>query len=478
MNPELALKVIDNRKTSAAAFRNERLILDGLQGLTHDHIIKLLATYEQEGIFHFLFPLANCSLEEAMRRDPTGFRDPESRESKKYIAWIIGQFQGIASGLAKIHVNSGNDSTKKRSVLGKELKPQFLDPNVENGRQAGTGYHHDIKPHNILHFDALADTRKPPPKYGILQIADFGIGKFHSLNSGTGTGTFRGTATYAAPESKIGSQISTEDKKGTKPGLKLSRPYDIWSLGCVLMEVMVWLVFGRDGLKEFDDDRTGPERAMDSASVETNGFFHLTESEGPQVRNAVSRWMNKLREDPRLNKHNGSSLPELLNLIEKKLLVCNPANRLIAEEVEKQLSSITKMAAREAGDGPESLSTIIEVTSNEAETRPSDPPSRSSSPVFRVHTPEMVNAESGSSSSTSNSPKRKRPTSIGHPFSNPHSGSTSNLPQTQNNPTKMPPPFRSSTLKSATTTSRRSSDASTSSLNVQRFESHTPDSPH
>ncbi|KAH8749438.1 hypothetical protein BGZ57DRAFT_861391 [Hyaloscypha finlandica] len=489
-NPALALKVIDHRKTSADAFQNEQLILNGLQELTHDHIIKLLATYQQEGIYHFLFPLADCSLEKYMHHDPIGFKDPDPQASKQFTAWIIGQFQGIASGLAKIHVNSGDNSSKKiGDTLGKELRPQLLVPSVaQRQRPEGTGYHHDIKPQNILHFPAMADTQNPTSDYGIFQIADFGIGKFHSLNSGTGTGTFRGTPTYAAPESKVFVKSHTEDKKNSKPGLKLSRPYDIWSLGCVLLEVAVWLVFGKDGLKDFDDERFGPERAIDSGSVETNGFFILTGDDGPQIRKTVRSWMNKLREHPRLHKNTGASLLGLLNLIEEKILVCDPEKRLIAEDVERGLSELTRMAAKEAaeGEGVEALSTIVEVPSNEGDPLNGSeiqPPSRTSSPFVRVHTPEMVNAESAATS-TSNSPKRKSANNtdfkMSHSLANPRPGSTSHLPQLPANPTKMPPPSRSSTLKSATTghSSRRGSDASTSSsLRVQKYESHTPDSP-
>jgi serine/threonine protein kinase len=464
--------------------------------LTHDHIIKLLATYQQEGIYHFLFPLADCSLEKYMHNDPLGFKDPDSQTSKQFIAWIIGQFQGIASGLAKIHVNSGDNSSKKRgATLGKELRPQLLNPSVaaaQRQRPEGTGYHHDLKPQNILHFPAMADTQNPTSDYGIFQIADFGIGKFHSLNSGSGTGTFRGTQTYAAPESKVFVKSHSKDKKDTKPGLKLSRPYDIWSLGCVLLEVTVWLVFGTDGLTDFNDERCGPERAGDSGSVTSDCYFILTNHDGPQVRDTVCLWMKKLREDPRLKKNTGASLLGLLNLIEEKILVCDPKHRMPAEDVEEGLSELTRMAEKEAAQGgAEPLSTIVEVPSHEGDPlngSETQPPSRTSSPIVRVQTPETVEAESAASS-TSNSPKRKSAKSTStdfrtsHSLANPHPGSSSHLPQHAAYPTtKMPPPSRSSTLKSAATvsSSRRGSDASTStssSLRVQKYESHSPGSP-
>ncbi|CZR52598.1 uncharacterized protein PAC_02475 [Phialocephala subalpina] len=48
---------------------------------------------------------------------------------------------------------------------------------------SSTGYHLDLKPQNILCFKAVAGTAVLCPNYGVLQIADFGISKLHSLQS-------------------------------------------------------------------------------------------------------------------------------------------------------------------------------------------------------------------------------------------------------------------------------------------------------
>jgi serine/threonine protein kinase len=230
------LKAIRVHPTTAAASVNERLLLNGLRDLNHDHIIKLLASYEQDGSYYFIFPLADFSLEELMRTDPDGYQNPESPKYRRYVAWMLKQFASIASGLAKVHMRSSESDTNNTT---KRPTAELLDPNVAKDKRplGSTGYHHDIKPQNLLHFKILADTVNPCPEHGILQIADFGIGKFHSLQSGTGTKTVRGTPTYAAPESKIPSADS--NGKNAEPELKLSRPYDVWSLGCVLMEVLV-----------------------------------------------------------------------------------------------------------------------------------------------------------------------------------------------------------------------------------------------
>lgn len=67
-------------------------------------------------------------------------------------------------------------------------------------------------------------------KHGILVIADFGLMAFHrgqsrSLVPGA---KLHGTPTYAPPEWQLNYQVS--------------RSYDIWSLGCVYLEFITWLV--------------------------------------------------------------------------------------------------------------------------------------------------------------------------------------------------------------------------------------------
>jgi broad specificity phosphatase PhoE len=45
-------------------------MLEALQGVSHDHIIRLLGSYVQGEDYHFLFPLANCDLMRLMTEGP------------------------------------------------------------------------------------------------------------------------------------------------------------------------------------------------------------------------------------------------------------------------------------------------------------------------------------------------------------------------------------------------------------------------
>lgn len=75
-----------------------------------------------------------------------------------------------------------------------------------------TVIHRDLKPDNIL----MNRSHK------ILKIADFGISKL--LEEGASSKTFIGTSNYVAPEMYMGQSYD--------------RTIDIWSLGCILYEMI------------------------------------------------------------------------------------------------------------------------------------------------------------------------------------------------------------------------------------------------
>lgn len=330
--------------------------MKGLQNLDDDHIIKLLGTYYQGEECHFLFPYADCNLDKYMREnEPEGFTPPDSKIYKDFLVWIWGQMEGLAKGFWKIHDNTQEDPNRSRNAASKPLvSPEFLDTNVgREKRPVGTGWHHDIKPKNILYFsqDKISQIKNPIPRCGLLQIADFGIGKFHSERSGTGipskgTQNLRGTVTYAAPESKVPHQDKDHnDQTGQQP-LRLSRPYDVWSFGCLLMEVLVWLTEGSIGRNEFGGERLAPPEEG-KPDYDNDAFFFLTSERKPKVRDAVTLRLAKLRKDPRITALSGGSLEQALALVEKVLEV-DPNKRPTAKVVAEHLSSVAESARKEA----------------------------------------------------------------------------------------------------------------------------------
>lgn len=123
--------------------------------------------------------------------------------------WIIGQLKGLCSALKELHENNTR--------------------------------HGDLKPENILWFKDQND-------HGTFQIADMGLATFHEKEKHTKdrqgmiTMTPSGTSRYEPPEMN-----QTRANHDTR-----SRQYDIWSMGCVLLELLLWLLYGYEAVDIFN----------------------------------------------------------------------------------------------------------------------------------------------------------------------------------------------------------------------------------
>jgi serine/threonine protein kinase len=202
-----------------------------LNKLDNKHLIKLLFAFTQNKEPSLIFPLAEYSLDTYFKEnDPRKY----TKEKKaRHTAWIFEQFSGLAHGLSQVHENKQT----RRAELSSD----------ENA----IGYHHDLKHPNILLFHAYEVGKHPfealELEFGRLQISDFGLGKFRTKFEGTGTDTIQGTITYRAPE--VDPDIDPKEKP------KQNRKYDIWCIGCMLLELLVWLFHGPEGYERFESLR-------------------------------------------------------------------------------------------------------------------------------------------------------------------------------------------------------------------------------
>jgi len=141
---------------------------------------------------------------------------------------MFKQLSGLASGLELLH--TGLD-----------------DGNME-------GAHMDIKPANILLFDAQETLSYGALEtHGTLVLADFGLATFRSkkpLNKYRTSSSkhfnyacSRADRQHAAPEAEV-----------TNRAYSRMTSYDIWSFGCLLIEICVWLACGADGRRQFHLD--------------------------------------------------------------------------------------------------------------------------------------------------------------------------------------------------------------------------------
>jgi len=121
-------------------------------------------------------------------------------------------------------------------------KPNSVDQGPGTSTHQVHGRHGDLKPENILWFKEYQD-KDPSKSMGVLKISDFGLTRFHRTVSKSHVNAegVAVTGTYRAPEYDINKVVS--------------QSYDIWSLGCVILEFVTWYLLGWEEVDEFSRNR-------------------------------------------------------------------------------------------------------------------------------------------------------------------------------------------------------------------------------
>ena len=224
---------------------------------------------------------------------------------KEDVIWLLRQVLGIANAVKHIHHLSGPEPPAPSSGLGA--------PVAEKRKSA---WHHDLKPENILFFLDKRTTR------GTFRISDWGSGKVNEYRrtSSIHTRSPNGTLTYEPPEAT--SEGST------------SRPYDLWSLGCVYLELLIWAVFGPEAIAKFSDER-GDERVSNSP-LKDDAFWKKVGNEFV-LRSSVIARMRRLEET--LAEPSAPPFKELLVCV-RRMLEIKAEERIKATELSESLDRI------------------------------------------------------------------------------------------------------------------------------------------
>lgn len=267
MSTAIAVKQLHSKRKED--FEREVGVLEKLASLRHDHIVKLLATYQHRDSNYLLFPWATHG---NLRSFWNETRDPDSREDSA--PWMMEQLHGIASALMNIHRFGGQCGEKQ-------------DVEVY-------GRHGDIKPENILVFRDQKTGRRT------LQLADFGLAEFHRVGSQPTDGHVGNKTRNPAGDP---SEPSDFKPRGYSPTYRspeidfkqaISSKYDIWSLGCVYLEFAIWWMEGVHAVREFAIDRTTVVPSKGGSRRVDDGFFELhasTAEEKPhaKLKSSVSK---------------------------------------------------------------------------------------------------------------------------------------------------------------------------------------------
>ncbi|KAI3548160.1 protein kinase domain-containing protein [Colletotrichum filicis] len=257
--------------------KNEATILTRLRDQDHPHFIRAIASYTQGNRHFFVFPWARGgNLRNFWESQPSlsaASEETSTQDWNTYLEWFFEQLLGLASAIKNLH------------------HPRD-DPN-ESCR------HGDLKPENILCFskneDAIGKGRIPVGV--LLVVADAGHAKVHEMATefrGSPTTTPKGTIMYSPPEADI--------KKAR------SRRYDIWSLGCLYLESLIWMMYGYEALKSFHQD-VGP------------GEPYFVKDPTVDLKHAVKEWIKAIKIDPRCAPVKKTAVGCLVSLIEERMLI-------------------------------------------------------------------------------------------------------------------------------------------------------------
>lgn len=279
-------------------FEQERKSLTELRKFSFEHIVVHRATWTQNQKYYMLFPYAECNLREYMEQQQFGAC------TKKNILWLLGQFRNLADALRNIHNLTDAEQLPP--------SPNLASPNQELRKSA---WHHDVKPQNILFFRGIG-----------FKIADFGCSKVHTLRSGSAkTKSPNGTVTYEPLQAQFEGVIS--------------RPYDIWSLGCVFLELLLWAVLGFRSVETFMTERKGRSCPDSPTNVLVDDAFWQMKAGSPVLRLAVEDRLQLLKGT--VLKQEGQPFKEVVELI-PRMLDPKPQNRIVALNLWNTLDKIYK----------------------------------------------------------------------------------------------------------------------------------------
>jgi serine/threonine protein kinase len=285
-------------------FEKEVAILKALGSRTpkHPHLITLLATFKHHNKYHLIFPWADANLRKFWKDRPF----PNFNEAT--FLWSLKQMTGIANALDSIH-NIATAHPPSADCPGNFVEQ--MDAKSSNQRKKTLyGRHGDIKPENILWFGRIEESGD---KMGVLQIADFGLGDFHGRDSRSkiNPNNVVSSPTYEPPECQL-----------QKP---VSRAYDIWSLGCLYLEFITWLLMGAAKIDEFSNEH----------------FFTITpDGNDAVIREGVVNWVQQLHQHERCS----APIHSLLELIMKRVLIPNSQERMSATELYEELNGLLEKA--------------------------------------------------------------------------------------------------------------------------------------
>ncbi|KAI1741256.1 kinase-like domain-containing protein [Xylaria scruposa] len=276
-----------------ASFEREIQMLRRFNRTKHSHIVTLLAAYTHCGENYLIFPWATHDLQMYWKK----VRPTPDAGDVKLVQWICHQAWMLVQAVSRIHKLDEDEKIPEEERL--------------------YGRHGDLKPENILWY-------KSRHGLGKLVISDMGLSKTHRYQSKTYIPDKKVPATgrYRPPE------LDYED------GL-LGRTFDIWTLGCIFLEMLNWLHGGYEQLAKMETKMTTPsiwgyecDAYSEWVYVKDLGFYTV------RVKEVVTECIGTLRSECSQFVH------DFLDIIEDRMLVVERDDRAPAGELAQEMEKL------------------------------------------------------------------------------------------------------------------------------------------
>jgi serine/threonine protein kinase len=255
----------------------------------------------------------------------------DSSPLPKLIFNVVDEDGPTPAGKALPALSVSTPNPASLEVIGHpDLKRRTSSLNSVNCR------HGDIKPENILRFtNGKADTG-----LGVLKLADLGRAQQHmeaTMMRETKEKELWRTRWYEPPD--------LEEKNHKEANEKISRLFDIWSMGCVIFEAVLWLIYGYNSVGVFLN-----ANKLTTGEQGATPYWRKAKSGKYEVSNTVTIWTeNMLESDPERN----GAIGHLVKLVRDRLLKIDlPPNsdvyvegfRTNAKDLREQLEFIIEKA--------------------------------------------------------------------------------------------------------------------------------------
>lgn len=306
----------------------ETQYLERVKQLRDDHIVELVTSYCHNKKFNIVFPCSMANLDQCLRQPEYRLRQTCFRPLSNMPLWK--QMYGLANALDRLaQVSAVARRDQKDEDKDRRDGPDELC--IEGGPQLDNqiGFHFDLKPANILvdRNKAYHNNDGASRNQVHFRITDFGLAHFkESAPGNSGTGYHRGDEEYGPPES--GTRIQ-------------NRKYDVWSLGCIFLEVLAFVVLSYGGVEELDQRRGKASRNGERTSG-TGCYWEQPREGEPTLKAEIETFLGKLlTETKKLTVREAYFIADMVLLV-RGMLCIKVDDRFRTQDVKKSLDLILR----------------------------------------------------------------------------------------------------------------------------------------